>query len=175
MPLQHIAVMGPGQSGKSTLAKEIVRGMSDNGYDTLVLDPNMEKWDRAKVVMKDEVKFFDLVWKSERCLVVIEEATMTIARDKDLIDLFTRVRHQGHKLCIVGHSGMNLLPIMREQIHFLYLFRQNENACKVWADVMSERRLMDATNLKRYEFLRCIQFGAKDGSNLVSKGTLKIK
>lgn len=175
MALQHIGIFGPGQSGKTTLAKEISRSMRErHGFSSLVLDPNEDDWKHALFATNNEEKFWSVVWKSSRCLIVVEEATETIARNKDLIGLFTRIRHRGHKLCIIGHNGTNLLPIMREQIHFLHLFRQPQASARLWADTMAEEGLMQATTLKRYEFLRCIQFGNTDGSNLLQKRKLKV-
>lgn len=175
MSLQHIGIFGPGQSGKTTLAKATAYDLAKNhGFGTLVLDPNGDDWKSALYSTKNEADFWPVVWSSYRCVVVVEEATETIARNKDLTGLFTRVRHRGHKLMIVGHSGTNLLPLMREQIHFLHLFRTSEQAAKIWAETMAEDRLMLATSLRRYEFVRCIQFGNTDGSNLVEKCKLKI-
>ena len=176
MSLQHCGIFGPGQSGKTTLAKQLVKQMSArHGFSSLVLDPNREKWEGAAYCTDDEEQFWKTVWASEKCFVVAEEATETIARDKSLTRIFTRIRHNGHKLCIIGHNGTNLLPIMREQIHYLHLFRQPEASAKLWADTMAEDRLMRATSLRRYEFVRCIQFGdTATGDNLVETCKLKL-
>lgn len=176
MSKQHIGIFGPGQSGKTTLAKSVSESMQKrHGFDSLVLDPNGEHWKASKFTTTDEEAFWPVVWKSERCLIVVEEATEMIARNKDLIGLFTRIRHKGHKLMVIGHNGTNLLPIMREQIHFLFLFRQPFASAKLWSDTMAEDRLIQATTLKQYEFLRCIQFGDTDGNNLIQRNKLNLK
>lgn len=172
--VQHVGIFGPGQSGKTTLARALVKAMAKLGIKALILDPNGEDWGESAEVFQDEEKFWYAVWTSKKKFIVCEEATETIARNKDLISVFTRIRHLGHKLCISGHSGTNLLPIMRQQFHALYLFRQSEKACSIWADEFMDKRIQLATTLKKYEFLRCIMFGQKDGDILIQKNKLTL-
>lgn len=172
--VMHAGIFGPGQSGKTTLAKALSKAMARLGTKTKLLDPNGENWGNHASCYTNEDEFWWNVWKSEKCFIICEEATETIARNKDLISVFTRIRHRGHKLCIVGHSGTNLLPIMRQQFHALYLFRQSAKACDIWAEEFMDVRIQQAATLKRYEFLRCIMFGEKNGDILIQKNKLTI-
>jgi hypothetical protein len=172
--IQHVGIFGPGQSGKTTLAKALVKSMSKHGIDSLVLDPNGEDWGRSAKSFTDEEEFWSAVWKDKKKFVVCEEATETIARNQELIPVFTRIRHLGHKLCISGHSGTNLLPIMRQQFHALYLFKQSAKACAMWAEDFMDERIHQATTLRKFEFLRCIMFGAPDGDTLIQKNKLTL-
>ena len=172
--VQHVGIFGPGQSGKTTLAKALSKSMAKLGIETMLLDPNGEEWGRHAKSFTDEAKFWPEVWRAEKKFIICEEATETIARNTDLISVFTRIRHRGHKLCIVGHSGTNLLPIMRQQFHALYLFRQSEKACGIWAEEFMDKRIHLAATLKRYEFLRCIMFGEKNGDILIQKNKLTL-
>jgi len=172
--IMHAGIFGPGQSGKTTLAKALSKSMAKLGTETMLLDPNGEDWGKHAECFTDEEKFWWHVWKSEKKFIICEEATETIARNKDLIGVFTRIRHRGHKLCIVGHSGTNLLPIMRQQLHALYLFKQSAKACAIWAEDFMDERIHAATTLKQYEFLRCIMFGGKDGNSIVQKNKLTL-
>lgn len=156
-------IFGPKLSGKSTLAQTLAREYkAKHGTVALVLDPHQKDWHlwpEGSVVTDDEDKFWPMVWKSQNCLVVVEEAATTINRDKTLIEVFTRLRHCNHKLLIIGHSGMSLLPIMREQIDTIYLFRQPKSSCVVWSEVMTNENLHGAKDLQQYEFLAHRLFG----------------
>lgn len=156
-------IFGPKLSGKSTLAHQLSREFFlKNKMKSLVLDPHSEDWPlwgEHSVVTDDEEKFWPMVWDSKNCVVFVEEAASTINRDKSLIEVFTRMRHCNHKLVVIGHNGMSLLPIMREQIDTVYLFRLPGSACKVWAEVMTNEKLYAAKNLQQYEFIYHRNFG----------------
>lgn len=147
-------IFGPKLSGKTTLARAISRDYwLKHKIRSLVLDPNGEHYGEHAFVTPDEKVFWPNVWKTRGCLIIVDEAAETIKRDKDLIPVFTRLRHNVHKLIVIGHSGVSLLPVMREQIDTIYLFRQNRKAADTWAEVMTEDGLLDAVNLRQYEFI----------------------
>jgi hypothetical protein len=175
----HIGVFGPGRSGKTTLLqKGIVEPAAKLGTRSIVLDIiGAGGWDPSAVVFKDINAFYSILWKVKGCLIVIDEATTTIETrpDEEIIQLFTRIRHNGNTIVVAGHRATNLKPIVREQLGTLYLFRQDENASKMWAASVAEKRLLETQSLVRYEFLYFKAFGAKDGSNIVQKCKLLLK
>lgn len=153
-------IFGPKLSGKTTLAKRIsAEYWRTKRMRSIVLDLNGEQWHNGAWVTANEIQFWDAVWKLQNCLVVVEEAAATIRRDRDFIPAFTRIRHQQHRLIVVGHSGIDLLPTMRQQIDEIYLFRQPEKAAEIWADTFADTRLLTAMTLKQYEFLHCRLYG----------------
>lgn len=151
----RIGIFGPSLCGKTTLAKVLSKEYhKTHKMATLVLDPNNDAdWGPHAKVFVDETQFWDVCWKSEHCLVIAEEAAETINRNKELISVFTRLRHKHHILMVIGHSGTNLLPVMRQQIDTLYLFRQGEKASKVWAEDAMEPRLLASSSLNQFEFI----------------------
>lgn len=173
--IQHVGIFGPGQSGKTTLTKHLSESLHrQSGIVSLVFDPNGDDWGRhAKVFLKED-EFWRVVWRSKSCAVIVEEGSSTISRDRELIPVFTRIRHCGHKLFIVGHEGTDLLPVMRRQLHNLFLFRQDEDTVPIWRRLFADRRIEAAATLKQYEFLHCVLFGAKDGTNYVKKRKLTL-
>jgi len=48
---------------------------------------------------------------------------------------------------------MDLLPVMRQQLDTLYLFRQPKSAAQVWAETFTQDGLLEAVNLNQFEFL----------------------
>lgn len=149
-------IFGPKLSGKTTLAKALSRQFwQREKLRTLVLDPHAEEWGEQALVFTDEKKFWQAVWNVQNCLIIVEEAAATIRRERTLVPVFTRLRHNNHKLLVIGHSGMDLLPVMRQQIDLIFLFRQPEQAAKVWSDTFTEKGLLQSQDLRQYEFIRC--------------------
>lgn len=147
-------IFGPKLSGKSTLAKSLAKAYWKlETRRTLVFDPNGENWGPQAWVTANEDVFWPAIWKTTGCLLIVEEAASTISRERELIPVFTRIRHQGHKVIIVGHSGGDLLPVMRQQIDTLFLFRQPPEAADIWRRLFSQEEIMRACKLGRYEFL----------------------
>lgn len=161
--MESAGIFGPKLSGKTTLAKELsylywVR----SNRRSLVLDPNLEDWGPQAWVTADEEKFWNTVWREngKPSLVIVEEAAETINRDKGLTSVFTRLRHLKHKLIVIGHSGENLLPIMRQQLDTLYLFRQSPDDAERWARSMTQEGFLAAAELEQFEFLYGERFKA---------------
>lgn len=149
-------------AGKTTLAKHVsAEYWRRYKIRTLVLDITGDEWGPHSLRFDDEEKFWETVWKTRDCLIIVDEASETINRDKELTRVFTRMRHQGHKLLVIGHNGVSLLPIMREQIDTLYLFKQSRKACDVWAEVMIEDEIYTAQGLEQYEFLKIVRWQGK--------------
>lgn len=158
----HTGIFGPSLSGKTTLAKSLSAKLyRDHQIGSLVLDPLMDQWgEGAKVFSaEDEEKFWAAVWSEKRKMVVVDEGTEMIARSRELIPAFTRIRHRGHKLFVIGHRGDSLLPVMRDQISELYLFRQTEKSAQIWADQFTNEDILQATQLEQYEFIRVELYG----------------
>jgi hypothetical protein len=156
-------IFGPKLSGKSTLAREIgIEYWNNENRRSLVLDPNGEKWGEYFWQTTDEKLFWEVVWKAKECLIIVEEAAATIRRDADLKPVFTRMRHRGHKLLVIGHSGADLLPSMRQQLDTVWLFCQPPPAAKAWAENFPRHydEVMACWELEQYEFLYVKQWDA---------------
>lgn len=152
--MENAGIFGPSKSGKTTLAKALsAEYWRTRKLKSLVLDPHLEEWGAHAVVFNDEAKFWATVWASDHCLVIVEEATQTINRNKDLNRVFTAIRHNHHSLIVVGHNGSSLLPTMRQQLEKLYLFLQSEKAAKIWMEETACPHLLQATTLGQYEFI----------------------
>jgi hypothetical protein len=156
----NAGIFGPKLSGKTTLAQSLSReAWRKWRMRSLVLDPNGDEWGPQALSMSDETKFWELVWKAQNCLVIIDEAAATIRRERTLVPVFTKMRHQKHKMIVIGHSGMDLLPVMRQQLDTLYLFRQPDEACKVWVSTFTQKGLFEAANLNQFEFIFTTMYG----------------
>ena len=174
----HTGIFGPGLSGKTTLAVYLSRMYWQNHrVKSLVLDPNFclegNIWGSQAWVTDDEEKFWDMAWHREvDCALFVDEAAETIKRDNEKTALFTRIRHRrgpggpGHRLHVIGHSGSNLLPVQRQQIHTLYLFRQDPDSADLWSRQFADERIQAATTLNQYQFLWCRLYHAPEPHSL---------
>jgi hypothetical protein len=156
-------IFGPGGSGKTTLARELgIDYWTREKRRGLVLDPNQEKWGPYFWQTTDEEKYKEIVWKEKECLVIVEEAASTIRRENEWKPFFTRLRHRGHKLLVVGHSGSDLLPAMRQQLDCVWLFCQPPPAAKAWAENFPRHydEVMACWELDQHEFLYVTQWAA---------------
>lgn len=146
---------GPTLSGKSTLVRALVNEYEKKrGMRALILDPNGEKWGEQSKVYSNEEKFWKAVWASQWCVVVVEEAATTLRRERGFMQVFTRIRHNHHKLFVTGHNGTDLLPGQRRQFGTIYLFLHDPDAAAEWAKQMCDKRLLEAQNLQQYEFIK---------------------
>jgi hypothetical protein len=160
-------IFGPKLSGKTTLAIHLSREYyKQAGIRSLVFDPHRDVWGNQAWVTNNAEEFWATVWRMHSCLVIVDEAALTINRDKDLVPVFTMLRHNRHKLIIIGHSGVDLLPSMRQNLDTLFLFRQPAVAAKIWVETFANEKLWGATELARYEFLQSTLFGETEKKRL---------
>jgi hypothetical protein len=154
---KRFGIFGASESGKSTLAKKISAAMwANEKRPTIVLDPvSKSNWGNHAKVFTNEESFWKYIFlpKVRNCLVIVDDASVTINRDSELNGVFTVLRHQQHKLLVIGHSANNLLPQMRDQIQRIFLFLQNRQSVEKWANVFPQAELEQATNLQQYEFI----------------------
>jgi len=155
-------IFGPKLSGKTTLARSLsFQYWRQCRMRTLALDPNSHEhhlWGKHVFVTADETHFWQCVWQTRQCLIVVDEAAATIRRERELVPAFTRIRHNHHKVIVIGHSGADLLPVMRQQLDQIYLFRQPKQSAEIWAETFCEDGLLQATSLQQYEFIKCDMF-----------------
>jgi molybdopterin-guanine dinucleotide biosynthesis protein len=152
---KRFGIFGASESGKTTLAKKIsYHFWQTERRPSIVLDcVSKSNWGAHAAVFVNEEKFWKYIFEAKNALIVVDDASVTINRDNELNGVFTTMRHQGHKLLVIGHSAGNLLPQMREQLQRIFLFLQNEDSIKKWENVFPTADLQGATQLKQYEFL----------------------
>lgn len=152
---KRFGIFGASESGKSTLAKKISAVIfQKENRRSLVLDPlSRDNWGSHATVYTDEKKFWDDIFKLKNNLVIVDDASKTINRDRELSPVFTALRHNGHKLLVVGHDSGNLLPEMRAQLQRVFLFLQNQDSIDNWEVIFPGHDLSPAKKLGQYEFL----------------------
>ena len=146
--IRHVGVFGRRLSGKTTLLRAVLRSyFAAEGRRALVLDPNLEPWGEFAWVTADRDRMMAKLWASWGCNVVVEEAGSTIRRDAEVTELFTRSGHRCHRVFVAGHTSSSLLPVMREQLTELYLFRQSQREADGWAELFTNDEIRQSTGL----------------------------
>lgn len=159
--IHHIGIFGRRLSGKTTLTIEVLAASYRRERRfAVVLDPKLHQhnWGSHCYATKDRAKWLTK-WQHRdcrNCNIVWEESSTTIKRDADFVDVFTAsAGEHGHRLIVTGHSGAALLPVMREQLTELFLFRQSRNEAEKWIEQFADDRLIEscALDFSRREFL----------------------
>lgn len=158
--MNRIGIFGASECGKTTLAKELSKEIWRTTLrPSLILAPYPEPWGHHAWITTDPEKFSAAVWKRRNCLVIIEDASSTVNREKEFKKFFTCIRHQGHDLIVIGHDGTDLLPSMRRQLTEVFFFMQAPRAVEIWrADLPGITGLEQASDLKKYEFVHARNF-----------------
>lgn len=152
----HIGIFGPTTCGKTTLARALSAQYARKGRASLVCDPLGVPWPGARWQSPCASALMDKAKRSRNCMLWIEEASMSVSRDRSLAWFFTTSRHLGHITHVIGQDGSSLLPAMRQQISTVYLFRCHHDFADVWARQFCDPEISAlAPTLARYEFLAC--------------------
>lgn len=147
------------QSGKTTLAKQLVEQYQRSGINVLVLDPiNDPSWG-ADFQTSDPDEFLDKVWTSRQCACFIDEAGETAGQyDKEMVKTATKGRHWGHRFHYISQRGSMLSTTIRGQCSQLFLFTSGLKDSKIYAEEFGHEELKQANTLKQGEFFHCDKF-----------------
>lgn len=165
--MAHVGIFGPTECGKTTLARYLAREYLAQGIAVLVFNPIGNAWAEATWQTDNPDLFMQKVQVSRSCALFFEEGTDEIDRQKKYTWLFTRSRHLGHRMHVIGHGGSFLTPTMRNSISRLFLFRSSEAIAKLWAEDLADKRVFEACDLNQYEFLNIARFRAPIKSKLL--------
>lgn len=157
--MAHVGIFGPTMCGKTTLGQHLAKSYEAAGIRCLVCDPMGNRWP-ASWQTGDMAAFLAKAKASQRCALLIDEAGLTIDRDRTLQWLFVTARQWGHRTHVFGHDGSQLLPVMRQQISELFLFACHPDVAEMWGRQFpkSANELRSAPELGRFEFLCVRQF-----------------
>lgn len=150
------AVLAGSEDGKTFLCAGLSRGhWRFHGMTSIVFDPwkGETDWGKQAWVTKDFTEFRRAVANTKGKAVFWDEGTSTGGRDNDNVDLFTAIRHLHPAFYFVGHRYTAMLPVMRTSITEILIAAADVEDIEPLARVMVDRQVMDAVNLKQYEFL----------------------
>lgn len=156
----RIGIAGESECGKSTLAKALSREIwRVKKIPSLIYDPRKYSWGNHAWVSGDESDWRAAVEKKRGCLVIIEDASETINRDREFSKFFTCIRHQLHWLMVLCHDATDLLRPMRRNLNELYLFNQTPDAVEMWKESQPSMRGLELSiGLPQFTFIHSRKF-----------------
>lgn len=160
--LDHTAVSAPSKGGKSFFGREVCRAFMRAGKKVLVCDPLGYSWP-ASWVTRDVHRFIARAKQETDCLLLVDEAGLSVDRQKSVRWLLTTSRHNKHVTYALMQDYTQLQPEMRKQFTQLCLFACHPDEADAWArqfhrsaDVITKL----GPNLDRYAFLKVRNFSA---------------
>jgi hypothetical protein len=159
-----LGVFGEHHCGKTTLVKKLCAEIwRTRSQPTLALDPYSSLVALHVWSTSIEEDFKAAVWKKKNHLVVIEDASSTIQRDREFAPFFTCITHNFHDVIVVGHDATDLLPTMRRNFDELFLFNQTSDSVKHWTAAQPSMKGLElSVGLGRFEFVHCIKFAKEN-------------
>lgn len=107
----HTVIAGATGTGKSHLAKAIAAQEPALVYDLTATARSAKEWGKNAVVITTEEEFIEIVNKTDRKLIIIDEAAEALDARSPLVALFTRGRHNGLRV-IACTQRYNHVPTM---------------------------------------------------------------
>jgi len=172
--MPHIAICGGSTCGKSTLGKVLAQQFLRKNHAVYVLAARSEKWPCSKLCLSmDELwswvsaqrkanrKRIEQGQKPIKIAVFIDDAGQTIDKyDKRFNYFATDARHDYIRSIFLIHAGPQILPVVRNCVETLYLFRCATSVAKLWYDQFVHRELLEVSeSLDKYQYLWVPKFG----------------
>lgn len=162
--MAHSLIIGMTSSGKSTLARELLRQYlrQKKPVPSLVLDPlGDDAWTKAgaKFQTADAEKYMQVVFNSRRCALFVDEAGEAIGRYAGAMQkLATRSRHYGHNAHFIAQRAQMLDKTIRDQCEYLFVFRVSKKDAETLYDEFGYDELLQSHQLQKGEFIKCGRF-----------------
>jgi len=160
--MAHSLILGMTQSGKTTLARRMVKDYSRKGISCLILDPLKDPaWKKAgaRYVTDDGEHFLTVVLRSQSCAIFVDESGEAIGRyARDLKALATRSRHYGHNAHFLSQRAVDVDKTVRDQCANLFCFRVSKKDAETLANEYGYEELLGCSVLDQGEFIACGRF-----------------
>lgn len=164
--MPHCLIIGITDQGKTTLAKKFASEYRDAGVACIILDPMNDPGWRVNanesncIHTTDPDVFLNVVWRSRKCAVFIDEAGEAVGRyDTVMHRTATKGRHWGHNMHYITQGGTQIAPIVRNQCTQLFIFATAKSAAKEHADEWNAPRLVEASTLQKGEYFHANRNG----------------
>jgi len=140
------------ESGKTTLATKLAQRYEAEGFGVLVLDAMRDpRWPGQVFTDRDE--FLDVVTRSRRCMVFVDEAGEAVGQyERQMFWLATRGRHAGHSCHFITQRAQQLSPTVRLQASYLGLFNCGASDARLLSDEWNRPELREANTLAKGQY-----------------------
>lgn len=158
--MSHSLVVGMTQSGKSTLARILAKGVRASGRKVAVLDALKDpKWN-VDFLTDDSGEFLEYAKANRGHLLIVDEsATSMNKNDKENAWLATTARHYGHRSLFITHRVTQIDPTIRGNCDKLYVFATGPKDAEIAAEEFNEPILRKLPNIPKGSFVVVSRFG----------------
>lgn len=167
----HTLIVGVGEAGKTIVGMRLAELHRKQGFNVIVLTSLWEKWP-SDYQTTEEADFIDTFWSSRNCVVFIDEGAETVGHYNSSMKLTaTKGRHWGHSCYYLVQRPTLIDPTVRGMCSQLFCFAQGQDDAESLAKEWVQPDLVQATQLRRGEYFRCLRFGP-DGARFIERGSL---
>jgi len=153
----HSLLLGMTESGKTSLAKQLIKQFQRKGVHCISLDPLGDPAFGADFVTDNPAEFA-WVWKTSRsCACFIDEAGTVGKFSEHIKEAATKGRHWGHSFFFLSQRATQIEPLVRDQCGALFLFRSGMQSRKMLAEEFNAPQLLD--DIQMLEFHHCTRNG----------------
>ena len=148
--IMHCLLLGMTESGKTSLAKQLIIAFQAKGIHCISLDPLGDPSFGADFVTADPGEFAR-IWKSSRsCACFIDEAGTVGKFSGHIREAATKGRHWGHHFYFMSQKATQIEPLVRDQCGGLFLFRSGMQSRKTLAEEFDAPQLLEPLEMLQY-------------------------
>ncbi len=162
----HGLILGITGCGKTSQGFRLARNYKAINRRRIILDPDKrQKWEivpEHDFLTDDPELFLAVCQKNINCALFVDESGQMIGHyDKQLFWLATQSRKWGHCAWFISQRAAQISPTIRGQCQRLFLFQQSIMDCKILAVDFNRPELLQATELRKGEYLARLGVDAK--------------
>lgn len=155
----HSLIVGMTESGKTTLAKYLCKGLAKRGKKTAVLDPLIDVGWETEFQTNNPGEFLALAKKTRESYLFVDEGSVSIGRFNVPMEwLATMSRHWGHSAFFITQGMTQLGPTIRNNCSRLYLFACSKSIARLAAEEFNQPEVISADRLRVGEFFIVSRF-----------------
>lgn len=165
---QRVLIIGVGESGKSGLARALIKLAHLPFY---VRDPILSQWEGAELVTADMSEFMVRVEADPRPRIAVVDEAMEVlgVGDRQNHIVFTRWRHHAILPIAIAQRYTMIAPNLRVNATDLYLFESSKRDCEALADDYNCPDLIKAVDFNAGDFFHLRK---KDGKKHLTQHRL---
>lgn len=149
----HTLIIGMTESGKTTIAKILCKGLKKKKKKTAVLDPLLDNEWETDFITHDKDEFLDYCKKSQNLYLFIDEGSESIGKYDVSTQWFaTQSRHWGHSCFFISQGLTQMAAIIRAQCSRVICFAVSQSNIDIISEEWNIPELRGMPRLGKGEF-----------------------
>jgi len=162
--MPHTLIVGMTRSGKTTLARDLLKILKGRGFGIVVLEtrkfasPN--DWPVCDRFYTDPEEFNKAILRSRHCVCVCEEAGEYLHNhEKQWHWWGTSSRHLKHQFIFISQRAAQIAVTVRTQCDVVFVFRSNKDDVLTLSRDFDNDEILKSSRLDRGQYLKVPKFG----------------